>query len=159
MDYRGYANGLVARIQGLWHEVAKFGAVGLMAFVIDVGTFNALMFANGEGPLYDKPLTAKTLAVMLAMTFAYFGNRFWTFKDRGRTSMAREYLLFVVLNGIAMGIALVCLWVSHYGLGLESPLADNVSANLIGLGLGTLFRFWSYRKWVFPAETELATQS
>jgi putative flippase GtrA len=50
-----------------------------------------------------------------------------------------------------MVIALSCLWLSHYALGLDSPIADNISANVIGLGLGTLFRFWSYRKWVFPA--------
>jgi len=34
--------------------------------------------------------------------------------------------------------------------GFTSALADNISANVVGLGLGTLFRFWSYRKWVFP---------
>ena len=56
-----------------------------------------------------------------------------------------------LLNGIAMLIALACLWFSHYLLGLTSALADNISANVVGLALGTLFRFWSYRKWVFPA--------
>lgn len=65
--------------------------------------------------------------------------------------MGKEYLMFFALNGVAMLIAVTCLWFSHYVLGLDSPLADNISANVIGLGLGTLFRFWSYRKWVFPA--------
>ena len=91
------------------------------------------------------------MSVAAATTFAYFGNRFWTFRHRGRTNMGREYLLFFVLNGVAMLISVGCLWVSHYLLGLTSPLADNISANVIGLGLGTLFRFWSYRRWVFPA--------
>ena len=135
----------------LGREIAKFGAVGLSAFVIDVGLFNILMYAGGDGPLNDRPLTAKALSVITATTFAYFGNRFWTFRHRGRTHMGREYALFFALNGIGMLIALTCLWFSHYALGLDSPLADNVSANVIGLGLGTLFRFWSYRKWVFPA--------
>ena len=89
--------------------------------------------------------------MVVATTVSYFGNRFWTFRERGRTTFAREYLLFFALNGVAMGIALVCLWFTHYALGLTSPLADNLSANVIGLGLGTLFRFWSYRRWVFPA--------
>jgi len=57
--------------------------------------------------------------------------------------------------GIGLGIGLGCLWISHYALGLTSPLADNISANVVGLGLGTLFRFWSYRKWVFREELEL----
>ena len=89
--------------------------------------------------------------MIVATTVAYIGNRIWTFSDRGRTGVAREYLLFFVLNGIALGITLSVLWFSHYALGLTSPLADNISANVIGLGLGTLFRFWSYRTWVFPA--------
>lgn len=133
----------------LLREIAKFGIVGSCAFIIDVGLFNILMF--GPGPLNDKPLTAKAVSVIAATTFAYFGNRFWTFRHRGRTHMGREYVLFFALNGIAMLIALSCLWFSHYALGLDSPIADNISANVIGLSLGTLFRFWSYRKWVFPA--------
>ena len=142
---------LVERLRGsvsmLYREIAKFGIVGSFAFIIDVGLFNFLLYA---GPLQDKPLTAKAVSVIAATTFAYFGNRFWTFRHRGRTHMGREYILFFALNGVAMLIALSCLWFSHYALGLDSPIADNISANVIGLGLGTLFRFWSYRRWVFP---------
>ena len=138
-----------APIRMLVHEIAKFGIIGMISFVIDVGVFNLLLF--GGGPFDDKPLTAKAVSVAVATTFAYFGNRFWTFRHRGRTNMGREYMLFFLLNGVAMLIALACLCVSHYLLGLDSALADNISANVVGLGLGTLFRFWSYRKWVFPA--------
>ncbi|MGV1036696.1 MAG: GtrA family protein [Candidatus Nanopelagicales bacterium] len=138
------------KLDSLWREAAKFGAIGLIALVIDVGLFNLLMFAGGSGPMAGKPLTAKVISVIAATTFAYFGNRFWTFRHRARTSYTREYVLFFVLNFIGMGIALGCLWFSHYALGLTSALADNISANVIGLALGTLFRFWSYRKWVFP---------
>jgi putative flippase GtrA len=140
---------LYAPVRALVHEIAKFGIIGMISFVIDVGTFNLLLF--GGGPLNDKPLTAKAASVAVATTFAYFGNRFWTFRHRGRTNMGREYALFFLLNGVAMVIALACLWISHYALGMDSALADNISANVIGLALGTLFRFWSYRRWVFPA--------
>jgi putative flippase GtrA len=139
---------------GLIREFSKFGAVGLIALVVDVGLFNVLMFTGGAGPLSDKPLTAKAIAVVVATTVSYALNRNWTFSHRGRTHIAREYALFVLLNGIAMGIALSCLWFSHYALGLTSPIADNISANVVGLALGTLFRFWSYRKWVFPDVAE-----
>lgn len=135
----------------LMREMAKFGVVGLLALVIDVGLFNLLRFGGGEGPLYDRPLTAKVISVIAATTVAYFGNRFWTFRYRGRPGMGREYVLFFVLNAVGMLIALSCLWFSHYALGLTSPLADNISANVVGLALGTMFRFWSYRRWVFPA--------
>jgi len=132
----------------LKNEIAKFGTIGLVAYIIDVGIFNLLL----HNSLSEKPLTAKTISAIVATTFAYFGNRFWTFSDRARTSYRREYLLFVVLNGVGMGIQLTCLAISHYLLGFTSPLADNVSGNGFGLVLGTLFRFWSYRKWVFLAQ-------
>jgi putative flippase GtrA len=136
-------------VRVLVHEIAKFGIIGMLSFVIDVGVFNLLLF--GGGPFTGKPLTAKAVSVAVATTFAYFGNRFWTFRHRARTNMGREYLLFFILNGVAMLIAVGCLAFSHYVLGLTSALADNISANVVGLLLGTLFRFWSYRKWVFPA--------
>ena len=145
------ARSVWAQADRLLHEIAKFGVVGIGAFIIDIGLFNLLRFAGGEGPMYDKPLTAKIVSVVVATTFAYFGNRYWTFRHRGRTSFGREYVLFFVLNGVGLAISVGCLWFSHYVLHLDSALANNISANVIGLGLGTLFRFWSYRRWVFPA--------
>lgn len=146
---------LIDRLRGsvsmLFREIAKFGIVGSFAFVIDVGLFNFLLYV---GPLQDKPLTAKAISVIAATTFAYFGNRFWTYRHRGRRSMRREYVLFFVFNGIALLISVGCLWFSHYVLGLDSPLADNISANVVGVLLGTLFRFVAYRTWVFPAIPE-----
>lgn len=140
-------------------ELGKFGVIGLVAYVIDLTVFNLLRFAGGEGPLYDKPLTAKVISVLVATTFAYFGNRHWTFKDRTRSSFRREYALFFVFNAVGMFISLSCLWVSHYLLGFESALADNVSANGIGLVLGTVFRFWGYHNWVFPNDVSSVEQN
>jgi putative flippase GtrA len=142
---------LYYQLDHLVRELMKFGVVGGLAFVVDVGAFNFLMYAGGTGLLYDKPLTAKTISVIAAVTVAYFGNRHWTFRHRGRSNLGREYMLFFLLNGIGLVIALACLGFSRYLLGLHGPLADNVAANVVGLALGTAFRFWSYRRWVFPA--------
>ena len=86
------------------HEVAKFGAVGLVALVVDVGLFNLLCYGVSS-PLHGKVLTAKIVSVCVATTVAYFGNRYWTFRHRGRTSFHREYLLFFVLNGVGLAIS------------------------------------------------------
>lgn len=134
-------------------EGARFLLVGLAGLVVDVGAFNLLRFAGGEGPLYDKPLTAKVLSVVLATLVTYSGNKLWTFRHREHRPVVSGYVLYFVLNAIGMGIAVGCLAISHYVLGLTSPLADNIAANVIGLGLGTAFRFWSYRRWVFPPGT------
>jgi putative flippase GtrA len=132
----------------------KFGVVGGVGYVVDVGAFNLLRYAGGEGPLYDKPLTAKALSVTLATLVTYLGNRHWTWRHRERTDFRREYALFFVLNAIGLAISLMCLFISHYVLDLTSALADNISANVIGLVLGTTFRFWSYRTYVFKRRPE-----
>mgnify|MGYP006270109313 CR=1 FL=1 len=132
-------------------EFAKFGIIGFVNYFVDVGLFNLLQYSSHLGVFENQPIRAKIVSTAIATTLAYFANRFWTFRHRARTNMGREYVMFFLLNGIAMLIAVACLGFSHYVLGLTSPLADNISANVIGLGLGTLFRFWSYRKWVFPS--------
>lgn len=125
--------------------IARFGTIGLLAFVVDVGSFNLLRHVLDVGPL-----TAKTVSVTLATTFAFFGNKTWTFDERGQRRVGTAYALFFVLNGAALLISLACLAFSSYVLGLRSPLAENISTNVIGVGLGTLFRFWAYQRWVFP---------
>lgn len=134
-------------------EMVKFGAVGAVAFVVDIGLFNLLRFGLGDGgPLEHKPLTAKVISASVATVVAWLGNRLWTFRHRRRQRPAHELALFVVFNVAGMAIALGCLAFSHYGLGLRSPAADNISANGVGLVLGTLFRFWAYRTFVFRKE-------
>lgn len=66
--------------------------------------------------------------------------------------MGRETVLFFGLNGLGLGIQLACLGFTNYALGLTDKFASNV-ALLVGICLGTLFRFWSYRKWVWIAPT------
>ena len=134
-------------------EVLKFGAVGALAFVVDIGLFNLLRFGLGDGgPLEGKPLTAKVVSASVATVVAWVGNRVWTFRHRRRARAAHELGLFVLFNVAGMLIALGCLAFSHYGLDLRSAQADNISANGVGLVLGTLFRFWAYRTFVFRQE-------
>jgi len=133
---------LIARV---WREAAKFGLVGLFNFVVDAGLFNLLRHTSFE----HKPLTAKFISTTVAVISSYFMNRHWTWRDKTRSGLRRELPLFVVLSAIALGISLACLGVSHYLLGHTSVLADNISANGFGLVLGTAFRFWSFKKWVF----------
>lgn len=144
---------LLDRFRALFHELAKFGTVGFLSLLVDLAVFNAVLHA-----MPDKPLTAKVLSTVVSATNAFVLNRIWSFKHRERTTIRREYSLFVVLNAVGLGIALLCLSISHYVLGFESRLADNIAANGVGLVLGTTFRFWSYRKfvWAAPAEVEEA---
>ena len=139
---------MLARLYRIRQELGKFFSVGLIAYIVGVGGYNALVHAKGA-PLASKPLTASVISGVLSILVAYFGNRHWTWKDRQRSGAKREIALFFLINGIALVFGVLCLAFSRYVLGLESVLADNISANVIGVGVGTLFRFWTYRTVVF----------
>ena len=123
--------------------------VGAISFLVDLALFNLCLLWIGFGPL-----TSKTISVTVAATLAFAGNRYWTWRHRKTSGLAREYFLYFVFNAVGLLIALLCLGGSHYILGsiwpvFQSPFADNISGNGVGLVLGTLFRFYSYRRWVF----------
>lgn len=143
------APSVVQRLRRAAPEISKFLTVGAFAYVVDVGLFNLLRFAGDNALLAEKPITAKAISTVAAIFVAYVGNKTWTYGDRNGQHIRREIVLFFAINGIAMAISLACLALSHYVLGLTSAIADNISANIIGIGLGTLFRFVSYRRWVF----------
>ena len=147
---QGRGQRLRKRLVALVRELSKFGVVGGVAFVVDLVIFNVLLQAGFE------TLLAKTCSTVVAATVAFVGNRFWTWRHREHHGMARQYSTFFVLNAVGLGIGLACLAISHYGLGqfwpaLQSRLADNISGQIVGTALGTLFRYWSYKRFVFRA--------
>jgi putative flippase GtrA len=155
---QGRGHSLRDRVTAIVRELGKFGTVGGISFLIDLAIFNTLLHAGFE------TLVAKTISTVIAATLAFVGNRFWTWRHRSHHHMARQYTTFFLLNAVGLGIGLSCLAISHYALGaiwpaFQSTLADNVSGQLIGTGLGTLFRFWSYRRFVFLPTIEAEVPS
>ncbi|MHB1172095.1 MAG: GtrA family protein [Lacisediminihabitans sp.] len=146
-------------MRSLFTQLVRFGLVGVVGLVIDVGVFNLLRVtvltpeAVQHGPIY-----AKVISTSLAILANWLGNRYWTFGHVRRPHFLREGIEFVVVSLGGMVIGLACLWVSHYALGFTSLLADNVSTNVIGLVLGTAFRFWLYRVWVFRGQGGAAAE-
>jgi putative flippase GtrA len=136
---------LAGKFRLLACELGKFGIVGVLAFVVtDAGT-NLLHFRAGLGPL-----NSNMIATIVAMGVSYAGNRYWTFRSRQRSGVQREGILFLLLNGVGLAIQLACLGFATYLLGLHGKLSYNV-ALIVGIALATLFRYWSYRTWVWRA--------
>ena len=133
------------RLTDLIPELAKFGAVGLIGSVIDLGGADYLHVHMGIGPI-----TAKAMSITAATLVTYLGSRFWTFRHRVNQALLREGVLFVVLNVIGLGIAEVVIAITTYGLDMKSELAYN-GASLVGTGFGTIFRYFAYKRWVFLA--------
>jgi putative flippase GtrA len=139
---------LYRRWRMLVHELTKFGIVGAFNTALDFGVANFLHVG-----LHTNQYLAKTVSVTIAATSSYFMNRYWTFRHRARTGIGREYALFFVLNGIGLVIALACIWLVTGPLGRTGVLWFNV-AQVLGLLLGMLFRFTTYKRWVFLARPE-----
>lgn len=148
---RGSRLSLSLRVRLL--EMLRFGAVGGSAFVVDIGIYNLLRLTI----LDDKPIGAKVISVAVATIVAWIGNRHFTFKNRGQRPMLREGLLFAAFNVVGLGISAGCLFFSHYVLGFTSTLADNIAGNVIGLGLGMIFRYCAYRFIVFRPTVTIDT--
>lgn len=127
-------------------EAISFLAVGGVGYVVAVAAFNAFRSLPVLSVL--DPSFANILAVAVAMVVTYVGNRYFTWRGES-TQRRREIALFVLFNAIGLGFSVVALIVSHDLMGLTSRLDDNISANVIGVALGMVFRFWTYKKWVF----------
>ncbi|CAL8896932.1 GtrA/DPMS transmembrane domain-containing protein [Kocuria varians] len=150
-----FLNTMVERAHALWElfvkELAKFGLVGAAAFAINAG----LMWLLMHTPYFaDSHIKAKIVATVVAIVFSWIANRLWTFRDKRQDDKKKELVQFLVANGIGMAIELGCLGVSYYVLDLRSATASFISSTIIGTILGTVFRYFAYRFWVFSTELD-----
>ncbi|MER5794631.1 GtrA family protein [Streptomyces sp. NPDC001980] len=132
-------------LQRLVREVAKFGAVGGAGILVNLGVFNLVRHVT------DLPVVrASVIATVVAIIFNYLGFRYWTYRDREKSGRTKELTLFLLFSAVGLVIENGLLYLATYGFGWDSPLQSNVF-KFVGIGVATLFRFWSYRTWVFKA--------
>ncbi len=133
------------RLQGsarvLAKELSAFGVIGALAFVIDFGVFTWLT------PIGS--VKANIVSTIASTTFAYFGNRHLSFSHRARTGLGREAAYFFGINLITLAFSSLMLAVFVYGAGFEHTSTAILVVKLVSIGLGTVFRFWAYKRFVF----------
>jgi putative flippase GtrA len=126
-------------------ELAAFGVVGGVCFLVDVAVFQFLYAHAGADAVLSK-----LLATTVSMTAAFAGHRFWSFSHRARPGLRREYLRFTGINGATLLLGLGIVAFVRYPLGQESAWVLQ-AANVLSIGVGTVLRYLAYRQWVFPA--------
>jgi putative flippase GtrA len=137
--------GRYARFRQVIHEIGRFGLVGLVGLVLTDGGANLLTYRVGLNSV-----AAAAIAIVAATAVTFAGNRYWTFRHRERCGAGRETLRFFALNAVGIAVSEACVGLT-YPLGLgHDGLAYNVALNG-GNALATLFRYWSYKRWVWPA--------
>ncbi|WP_024874295.1 GtrA family protein [Saccharomonospora piscinae] len=137
-------------------ELVKFACVGAVTFVVD----NAVWYLLKLTILVEHPTTAKGIGILVATIVSYVLNREWSFRTRGGRERPHEAALFFAVSAAALIINVVPLYLSRYALDLQVPhvdrftqeVADFASASVLGVALAMLWRFWAFRRWVFPAE-------
>ncbi|MFS8200818.1 GtrA family protein [Streptomyces sp. CWNU-52B] len=135
----------MSRARTTSQELLGFATAGLLAYAADLALFLWL-----RGPVGLDPLTAKALSFVAGCSVAYAGNALGTYRHTaGRLRSPRQYGIFLGVNLAGALVQLLCILVSHYGLGLTSPRADVVSGAGIGMVLATILRFWGTRTLVF----------
>ncbi|MFF7365556.1 GtrA family protein [Streptomyces sp. NPDC008125] len=139
---------LRTRLDRLAREVAKFGVVGALGLVVNIAVSNVIWRTT------DIPtVRAGLMATGVAILFNYVGFRYWTYRDRDKSGRTRELALFLLFSAVGAVIETGVLYAATYGFGWDTPVQSNV-AKVVGIGIATLFRFWSYRTWVFKALPE-----
>ncbi|MGW0826769.1 GtrA family protein [Streptomyces sp. NPDC002845] len=133
------------RIERLVREVAKFGAVGGAGLLVNLGVFNLVRHVTDL-----QVVRASVIATVVAILFNYIGFRYFTYRDRDKTGRTKELGLFLLFSAVGLVIENGILYAATYGFGWDSQLQSNVF-KFLGIGIATLFRFWSYRTWVFRA--------
>ncbi|WP_372345023.1 GtrA family protein [Streptomyces sp. KL116D] len=147
----GRHGGAPSALSRLYAEIAKFGAVGLLGIVVNLVAFNLLRWTTDL-----QTVRAGVAATAVAIVGNYIGFRYFTYRDRETvSSKRREMALFAFFSAVGLLIENGVLYGATYGLGLHDALWSN-SFKFGGIGVATLFRFWSYRTWVFKSAPEAA---
>ncbi|MEV0374788.1 GtrA family protein [Streptomyces sp. NPDC050636] len=134
---------LRSRLEALIREVVKFGTVGGAGVVVNFAVFN-LVRQLTEIPV----VRASIIATVVATGTNYLGYRYFTYRDRDKRGRTKELTLFLLFSVVGLVIENGILYAATYGFDWDSPLQSNVF-KFLGIGIATLFRFWSYRTWVF----------
>jgi putative flippase GtrA len=137
-------------------ELLKFAMVGGTTWVIDTTIFLVLK----STVLEPKPVTAKVISVVVATLASYGLNRGWSFRTRGGRERHHEAVLYALISALGVAVYAAPLWISRYMLDLRVPevapltehLADFVSGQIVGVLAGMVFRWWAFRRFVFPHE-------
>lgn len=89
----------------LIEQIMKFGVVGVIAFVIDFGVMVFLTEVFGIDPVISA-----TVSFIISVVFNYAASMRYVFSHREGMSRTREFVIFVVLSAIGLGINDLLIW-------------------------------------------------
>ena len=122
-------------------QLLRFAIVGTGAFVVDVAVLQ-LMLALGLDPY-----SGRLVSFLAGSTCAFLFNRGFTFKDRRRTGIRRQWAGFLAVNGIGglVNYGVYASLVASVTVVAQWPILGVAAGSLSGLA----FNFTLSRRLVF----------
>lgn len=132
-------------MQKLIEQVLKFGVVGALAFLIDYGLLMLLSQVLGVNPVLSA-----AVSFCVSLTFNYLASMRFVFKHRDDMSRSREFVIFIVLSAMGLGINELIMWGGTAWLG-ESAWAVTL-VKVFATGVVMVWNFVSRKKWLDAGE-------
>ena len=96
------------KITNLVKQAFKFGIVGALSTVIDFGLLFLLQSVVGINYL-----VASTASFMISLVFNYICSMKYVFVGKKDSSKIREFIIFLILSLIGLGLNEFFLWIFH----------------------------------------------
>lgn len=139
-------------------QFARFVVIGFMNTFVDLFVINVETIITGmkDGLAFS---IQKAFSFSVAVTFSYFFNKHWTFKDNTQEHDGRKFSQFISVSlvGLIINVSVSTLAITF----LKEPvnnllqmdfLTDQVWVTLgsmCGTAIGLFWNFIGYKLWVF----------
>jgi len=107
-------------------QFIKFNLVGILNTLVDIGVF-ALLTTFGLNQY-----VAQVISYGCGVLNSYLFNTLWTFRREKRRT-AKEFLLFVCVNLVSLGVSLGMIYVAEHFLHVEETLMQKLIATPVAM--------------------------
>ncbi|MCI9129016.1 MAG: GtrA family protein [Eggerthellaceae bacterium] len=109
-------------------QFMKFGVVGVIAFIIDYGLMVLLTEA-----FHVNYLVSATISFTVSVIFNYVASMRYVFRHKEDMSKRREFVIFVVLSVIGLGLNNLIMWVGTSLWGISYLITKLVATAIVML--------------------------
>jgi len=124
-------------------QLGKFASVGFANTAVDFGVLNILIliFGISGGVLYS---LFKAISFSFSVVHSYFWNKFWTFRKKEVKQAGGEFLEFLIVSFVGLGINVVIASLVVNYIVAPIQISPNVWANI-----GAVFAVVASMAWNF----------
>ena len=115
----------------LFKQLFRFGIVGGLAFVID---YSVMVFSKEVLNFYV--LVAVALGFVISVIFNYWASVTFVFDVKQKRSKTKEFVIFVVLSAIGLGLTEISMW-----FGVE---VLNINYMIVKIGVSVIVMIFNF---------------